>query len=67
MHHLKETIGNTTDLFGIVDPDPHPGIPSTKSRTDRAEYDLHVLGQVRLREKRWAVYVARAVNRFQKW
>jgi hypothetical protein len=29
--------------------------------------DLNNLAQVRVREKRWAVFVARAVDRFEKW
>jgi hypothetical protein len=57
---LREDVGNTDDLFGIVTPDVP--LPST----DDPE-NTKALGHIRVREKRWAVYVARAVERFQKW
>jgi hypothetical protein len=49
---LREDIGYQSGLFGIHDPDK----PLPDAQT--AAF---------LREKRWAVYVARAVDRFQMW
>lgn len=61
-YQLREDIGNTDDIFGIPSPD-FGGITATSgsSQNDQA------LAQIKVREKRWAVYVARAVDRFYEW
>jgi hypothetical protein len=67
-NQLREDVGNTDNLFGINSP------PSTEKK-DKSEkpplevqgVDLNNLAEVRVREKRWAVFVARAVDRFEKW
>ena len=53
-HQLREDIATTDGLFGI------PDALATGESTPGA-----VLAKVR--EKRWAVYVARAADRFEKW
>ena len=59
---LREEVGNSNELFGIPDPD-FSGVLAT-SRTSQND---QALAQIKVREKRWAVYVARAVDRFYKW
>ncbi|KAG9228913.1 hypothetical protein BJ875DRAFT_547388 [Amylocarpus encephaloides] len=51
---LKEDIGYTDGLFGIWD--------GKAEMSDNRDETL-----VKMREKRWALYVARAVERFQVW
>ena len=51
--NLKEDVGYTDGLWGIKDPEP-----STSP-------DARLLS--RLREKRWAVYLGRAVDRYEAW
>jgi hypothetical protein len=51
---LKQDIGYTDGLFGIWD-----------AKAERAEKRDETLSK--LREKRWMLYVARAVERFQAW
>lgn len=52
--NLKDDVGYTDGLWGIKDPDPAAGVP-----------DARLLS--RLREKRWAIYLARAVDRYEAW
>lgn len=56
-HQLREDVATTDGLFGIND----SLVPPNESETHHAE----ILR--RIREKRWAVYVARAAARFEKW
>lgn len=63
-YQLREDIGNTEGLFGIADPVFSP--EDTSDSSVHAQ-DARALGEVRVREKRWAVYVERAVDRFAKW
>lgn len=60
LHQLRDTIASTDGLFGIVTP---PEKKSEKQSEQKANADA----QVAVREKRWAVYVARAVDRFESW
>ncbi|RDL33351.1 uncharacterized protein BP5553_08790 [Venustampulla echinocandica] len=53
-HTLKEDIGYTDGLFNLWD-----------ARCEMAEQRDQAL--VKMREKRWAIYIARAVERFQDW
>lgn len=53
-HSLKEDIGYADGLFGIWD-----------ARAEMADNREDMLGK--LREKRWSVYIARAVERFEDW
>lgn len=54
LHGLKEEVGFTDGLFGIQD--------SSGEKTENKKDALATL-----REKRWNLYVARAVERFQEW
>jgi hypothetical protein len=54
-HNLKEEIGYTDGLFDLWD-----------SRCDIAGENRGE-ALVKTREKRWALYIARAVERFQEW
>lgn len=51
---LKQQIGFTDGLWDIWD-----------NRAASADNSLEVL--VKLREKRWAIYIARAVDRYEEW
>ncbi|TVY85990.1 Glycine-rich domain-containing protein, partial [Lachnellula willkommii] len=53
-HSLKEDVGYTDGLFGLWN-----------SAYERVENREEVLAK--LREKRWALYIARAVERFEIW
>lgn len=56
-HQLREDIALKDGLFGICD-----SFADTKvTAQEKAEL------LVKIREKRWAVYVARAAKRFEKW
>ena len=56
-HQLREDIALKDGLFGICD-----NFADTKvTAQEKAEL------LVKIREKRWAVYVARAARRFQEW
>ena len=56
-HQLREDIATTDGLFGIND----SLIPTTA--VDKLRHDV----LLKIREKRWAVYVTKAVVRFEKW
>ncbi|KAF2802183.1 uncharacterized protein BDZ99DRAFT_512635 [Mytilinidion resinicola] len=53
-HRLRYEVGNFEGVFGIND----PGATDGPDRTRNAEW---------LKEKRWAIYVTRAADRFEKW
>lgn len=59
-HQLREEISTTDGLFGITD---HSVVASPGIRSKKEEEE----GRAKNREKRWAVYVTRAVDRFQIW
>ncbi|KAJ5174875.1 uncharacterized protein N7482_000752 [Penicillium canariense] len=52
---LRDLISNNDGLFGLFD-----------SEADKYPDSLNE-ARARIREKRWAVYTARAVDRYQKW
>lgn len=56
-HQLREDIATSDGLFGIKD----SIVPADLSPPDQAAVLL------KLREKRWAVYVAKAASRFETW
>ena len=56
-HQLREDVATTDGLFGIND--------SLVSANEPEKNQSEILR--RIREKRWAVYVARAASRFEKW
>jgi len=59
---LRKDVGNSDGLFGILDPDFGGALATSGSpQNDQA------LAQIKVREKRWAVYITRAVDRFYKW
>lgn len=60
LYQLRESIAQTDGLFGLTSP---PEKTSDKPSEQRENSEA----QVRVREKRWAVYVARAVDRFEVW
>lgn len=53
---LREDVGYTDGLWGVADPEEDPKAPEVSSAV-----------MSRLREKRWAVYLARAVDRYEAW
>lgn len=52
---LRDSISNQDGLFGLFD-----------SQADKFAEEA-AQAKARIREKRWAVYVARAVDRYEKW
>jgi hypothetical protein len=60
-HNLKEDVGYTDGLWDILD----SKVDSYKAADDKDADPAAVLA--RLREKRWALYVARAVDRYETW
>ncbi len=56
-HQLREDVALNDGLFGLQD----AFVPSTENEQQRAEL------LTKIREKRWAVYVAKAAKRFQGW
>lgn len=56
-HQLREDVAMTDGLFGIKD----SMVPSSGLESERND----ILRKIR--EKRWAVYVAKAVARFERW
>ncbi|KAF2667462.1 hypothetical protein BT63DRAFT_426332 [Microthyrium microscopicum] len=66
-HQLREDIGNTDNLFDIQSPPSTEELQQPEKTPIVHGVDLDALAQVRVREKRWAVFVARAVDRFEKW
>ena len=56
-HQLREDIATTDGLWGIKDSFVPP------NRSDREQ----AAALLRIREKRWAVYVAKAASRFETW
>jgi hypothetical protein len=65
-NQLREDIGNTDGLFGINSPTFNEKEEKSEKSPQKGQ-DMHALAEVRVREKRWAVFVARAVDRFEKW
>ena len=57
LHQLREEVALTDGLFGIRD----AFVPPNLSESDRASL------LTKIREKRWAVYVAKATDRFKTW
>lgn len=60
LHQLRDNVASTDGLFGIATP---PEKKSEKPSEKKENSDA----QIAVREKRWAVYVARAVERFEAW
>ena len=58
-HQLRENVALTDGLFGILD----AFAPSSSTANERQRIEL----LTKIREKRWAVYVAKAVKRFERW
>lgn len=56
-HQLREEVALDDGLFGLRD----DLLPATSSGEKRAEL------LTKVREKRWAVYVAKAAKRFERW
>ncbi|GAB7355284.1 hypothetical protein MBLNU459_g5824t1 [Dothideomycetes sp. NU459] len=61
-YRLRQKIGSAEGLFGISDPFPNPDIP----QRDGDQTDLNKIRAV-ISEKRWQVYISRAVHRFELW
>ena len=62
-YHLKQSIASTNGLFGISC-DVVENLDQSAPRTDKDSNNEIV---TLLAEKRWEVYVSRAVERFSKW
>ncbi|KAL6714165.1 hypothetical protein ACLMJK_008659 [Lecanora helva] len=56
-HQLRETVALQDGLFGLLD--------SFASSRSTEQQQAEILAKIR--EKRWAVYVTKAVYRFQRW
>lgn len=75
VHTLKEEVGYTDGVFGLHDalaaaPDDVVSIPLNlpdKQAAPASDEDRHRARLSRVREKRWALYVARAVDRYEAW
>lgn len=74
IHSMKEDVGYTDGLFGLWDSRAEREAPTldTKSMpglndTQLTNEDMTKLALSKLREKRWALYVARAVDRYRDW
>ncbi|KAI1761252.1 hypothetical protein GGR53DRAFT_525277 [Hypoxylon sp. FL1150] len=68
-HNLKEDIGYTDGLWGLYD---SRVLPKTEKKSNTVQNDLKLDDETGkrlagLREKRWAIYVARAVDRYEAW
>lgn len=61
-YRLKQQIGSAEGLFGISDPFMNPDV----RRRQGDEEELNKIRAV-VSEKRWQVYVSRAVHRFEAW
>lgn len=55
---LRDNVANTRGIFGIQDPDPELFQPDSKEANE---------AWARVKEKRWAVYTTRAVDRYAAW
>ena len=56
-HQLRCDVATNDGLFGIKDEFAPPGLSEQK----------HAETLLKIREKRWAIYVAKAAGRFEKW
>ncbi|KAL1896073.1 hypothetical protein Sste5346_004812 [Sporothrix stenoceras] len=75
VHALKEEIGYTDGIFGLTDamaaaPDDVVSIPLNlpdKQAAPTSAEDRYRARLSKVREKRWALFVARAVDRYEAW
>lgn len=74
LHALKEDVGYTDGLWGLwdsragVEADAvFDEIKKTGMVPESKEVDKEMLALSKIREKRWAIYVARAVDRYETW
>jgi hypothetical protein len=66
LQSMKEDVGYTDGLWGLWDSRAGPIDHSERSVEERAQdKQLQALSQIR--EKRWALFVARAVERYEAW
>lgn len=66
--NLKEAIGYTDGLWQIYDSRLFPKTKGTGALQDTDKLDDETKKNLSLlREKRWALYVARAANRYETW
>ncbi|KAJ6783587.1 hypothetical protein PWT90_08463 [Aphanocladium album] len=73
---MKEDVGYTDGLWGIWDSSVMDGkglvidseeLESDKEKTQLTEAEGKQMMMSKLREKRWAIFVARAVDRYEAW
>ncbi|RAL11268.1 uncharacterized protein BO97DRAFT_425587 [Aspergillus homomorphus CBS 101889] len=55
---LRDSVASTRGIFGIQDPDPEIFHPESQEANE---------AWARVKEKRWAVYTTRAVDRYAAW
>lgn len=74
LHALKEDVGYTDGLWGLWDSRAgveaeavFDEIKQTGMVPESKEVDKEMLALSKIREKRWAIYVARAVDRYETW
>ena len=60
-HQLRENVATTDGLYGIHDHFVDSIYPGDASQTKRTEILL------KIREKRWAIYVFKAARRYENW
>lgn len=60
-HQLREDVATTDGLYGIDDGFIYAVHPGQENRTQQAALLL------KLREKRWAIYVTKAAKRYERW
>ncbi|KAI1431765.1 hypothetical protein GGR50DRAFT_677727 [Xylaria sp. CBS 124048] len=66
--NLKEVIGYTDGLWNIYDSRVFPNRDSAAALGTRGEFDDDTKKSLsQLREKRWALYIARATDRYETW
>lgn len=67
---LKQDVGYTDGLFGLWDASALKGVDLSLEKPNaaaQAKNEEARMALSRIREKRWALYVARAVDRYEAW
>lgn len=77
IHNLKEDVGYTDGLWGLWDSQVMDGkglspelaqyLPAGADREKMTDDDIQKMLLSKVREKRWAIFVARAVDRYETW
>ncbi|KAL1296560.1 hypothetical protein AAFC00_000060 [Neodothiora populina] len=67
-YRLRQSIGSANGLFGIPDPEGAYAAPAQRPSTIKP-HGITEIANIRavISEKRWQIYVSRAVSRFDRW